>query len=79
MQVHVTGVPHFDWGLVELFWTGLWLAFWIGLLYLLVRAFRGRGSAAPPRSPGLEVLEERYARGEITREEFLERRSVLLD
>jgi putative membrane protein len=28
-------------------------------------------------SSGLQVLEERYARGEITREEFLERRAVL--
>jgi putative membrane protein len=30
------------------------------------------------RSPALRLLEERYARGEISREEFLERRSVLL-
>lgn len=30
------------------------------------------------RSPALRTLEERYARGEIAREEFLERRSVLL-
>jgi uncharacterized membrane protein len=29
--------------------------------------------------PALRMLEERYARGEITREEFLERRRVLLD
>ncbi|HEX9312162.1 MAG TPA: SHOCT domain-containing protein [Actinomycetota bacterium] len=29
-------------------------------------------------SPALRVLEERYARGEISREEFLERREVLL-
>ncbi|TMK86478.1 MAG: SHOCT domain-containing protein [Actinobacteria bacterium] len=29
--------------------------------------------------PALRLLEERYARGEITREEFLERRRVLLE
>jgi putative membrane protein len=29
-------------------------------------------------SPALRLLEERYARGEISREEFLERRAVLL-
>jgi putative membrane protein len=29
--------------------------------------------------PALRMLEERYARGEITRQEFLERRRVLLD
>ncbi len=28
-------------------------------------------------SPALRLLEERYARGEISREEFLERRAVL--
>jgi putative membrane protein len=30
------------------------------------------------RSPALRTLEERYARGEISRDEFLERRTVLL-
>jgi putative membrane protein len=29
--------------------------------------------------PALRLLEERYARGEITRDEFLERRRVLLE
>jgi putative oligomerization/nucleic acid binding protein len=29
--------------------------------------------------PALRLLEERYARGEISREEFLERRRVLLE
>ncbi len=80
MEVYVEGFPsRLGWSLMELFWTGLWLAFWIGLIYLLVRAFRSRGDIWPRQSPGLEVLEERYARGEITREEFLERRTVLLD
>lgn len=49
----------------------LGLAFWILLIALIVALVR-----APGRS-GARVLEERYARGEITREEFLERRAVL--
>jgi uncharacterized membrane protein len=39
-----------------------------------------RGTRTPARDSaggGLRVLEERYARGAITREDFLERRAVL--
>ena len=31
----------------------------------------------PPRSPGLDILEERYAKGEINREEYLEKKKDL--
>ena len=59
------------WGL-----TGL--VFWILLIVLIVVLVRGRqSSAVAPGGPAVRLLEERYARGEITREEFLERRSVL--
>ncbi len=53
--------------------------FWIGVLLVGVNAlFRRR---PPGRSSGiaLRILEERYARGEIPREEYLERRAVLED
>jgi putative membrane protein len=30
------------------------------------------------RSPGLEILEDRYARGEINRDEFLQKREDIL-
>jgi uncharacterized membrane protein len=30
------------------------------------------------RSPGLETLEQRYARGDITRDEYLEKKADLL-
>ena len=36
------------------------------------------GSSAPPASSALQVLEDRYARGDIDREEFLERKQDLL-
>ena len=56
----------------------LGLAFWILLIALIVALVRGtRPSVRAPDGPGVRVLEERYARGEITREEFLERRAVL--
>jgi putative membrane protein len=44
--------------------------------FLLVRARTPR--AAPPfRSPGLDELDVRYARGEVTRDEYLQRRADL--
>lgn len=60
------------------------LAFWIGVIVvavmLLQREFdRPRGMRFGRRSSALDILEERYARGEIPREEFLERRRILLE
>lgn len=63
------------WGLLA----GLaWAAFWVLVIIVVVGLVRGR-STAPGRGSrqALRVLEERYARGEITREEFFERRDVL--
>jgi putative membrane protein len=62
------------------------LLFWgliIVVLVLLVRALSGRSSdsgesgATPPRPTPLEILRERYARGEIDKAEFEERRKTL--
>ncbi|HEX2088809.1 MAG TPA: SHOCT domain-containing protein [Actinomycetota bacterium] len=68
-------------------WTWGWvfplagMLFWVALIVggvLLLRndAPRLRDRFATPSA--LRILEERYASGEITREEFLERRAVLL-
>lgn len=64
------------WGLLAVVLT---VAFWVLVGYLLLRLLRrspGRGGRST--SSGVAVLEERYARGEITRDEYLERRAVLL-
>jgi putative membrane protein len=59
-------------------WGFMGLAFWILLIGLIVLITRGMATAArASREPAVRLLEERYARGEITREEFLERRAVL--
>jgi len=60
----------------------LWVAFWVAVVVVIVSLVRGRhhhhhGDQPGPSTPALRVLEERYARGEISQEEFLERRSVL--
>jgi putative membrane protein len=65
------------WGLA-IVWGLMGAAFWILLIALLVLLVRGmRTSAGASGGPGVRLLEERYARGEISREEFLERRAVL--
>jgi putative membrane protein len=59
-------------------WGFMGLAFWILLIGLIVLIARGMPTTArDSRGPAVRLLEERYARGEITREEFLERRAVL--
>lgn len=55
------------------------VAFWglvIGALALLVRAFSGKATGAA-RHQALELLKERYARGELDRDEFLQRKRDL--
>lgn len=63
------------------------IAFWGGiivLVVLLVRWLGGAGtsshtsSSAPRRTP-LEILQERFAKGEIDKEEYEERRKLLSD
>jgi uncharacterized membrane protein len=59
-------------------WGLMGVAFWIVLIALLVLLVGGmRTTARASGGPAVRLLEERYARGEITREEFLERRTVL--
>jgi putative membrane protein len=59
---------------------GLWFL-WIVLFWGLVAFFfwRRRGWRHDPRSSGEAVLGERYARGEITEDEYRERLRVLKD
>lgn len=57
--------------MMALFWAGL-----VAAIYVVVRT--GAGSRTPPsRSKALDILAERFARGEISAEDFEERRSVI--
>jgi len=64
-------------------WWGLWLAwmvlFWGAVFFLIFRIGRRRGPGGPWRDEGWgqRVLAERYARGEISEEEYHQRLSVL--
>ena len=75
--------PHmFGWG-----WMGgfgpMHILSWLlvaALIVAIVRASRRRpaeGPPAGPRSGGLSILEERYAKGEIQRDEYLQKKADL--
>lgn len=76
-----------DWGFGHMAFGGLMMVlFWGGIIVLIVLAVRWLGtgsssapSAHPPRKTPREILEERFARGEIDKEEFEERRKLLSD
>jgi putative membrane protein len=74
-------------------WGGMgWMPFmgifWLLVLFLLVAAamgaFRRHGGThhwsegGEQRSTGLAILEERYARGEINRDEYLQKKQDIL-
>lgn len=58
----------------------LWMAlFWVGVILLVVWAVRRPEDDTTVRKPtALEILEERYARGELDADEFTARRQQLV-
>ena len=57
----------------------LWMAlFWIGVILLVVWAVRGAEETRPSQRSALEILEERFARGELDADEFTARRQQLV-
>ncbi|HJO68112.1 MAG TPA: SHOCT domain-containing protein [Rhodospirillales bacterium] len=61
----------------------VFLAVLVALVTFAVRwtggSHRGRGAGAPSRDAPLDILKERFARGEIDAQEFEERRRILGD
>ena len=70
-------IAWWGWGPDVVFFGLLPLLFLGGLIVIGVLLIGSPKSAPPSRTNALSILEERYARGEITREEFVERREVL--
>lgn len=69
------GFDHFGMGAGGLGMLLIWLVPLV-LLFLLFRHLAG-DKKKRRRETALEILEERYARGEIEREEYLQRRADL--
>jgi len=48
-----------------------WVAIIVGVFYLVrLLINQSKATSRPPENPALEILKQRYARGEISREEF---------
>ena len=61
------------------FWVVLLIAVIVAIVWLVrTMAPAGTRGSAAPRSAGLSLLDERYARGEINRDEYLQKRGDLL-
>ena len=73
---HMNG---YGWGMGG-FGVLLMVVVWVGVIVgavFLIRLAVGNRSAGPESRSALEILEERYARGEIDREEFEQKRTDL--
>ena len=78
---------HHDFGVGMMLFGGLMMiAFWGGIIVLIVfvvRGLSGGGSTRRDRQAGsqaaLDILQERYARGEIDHDEFERRKQLLTE
>jgi putative membrane protein len=87
-QAQPYGWANGGWGPWGWGWYGpLHMVIWLFVLALIVTGvvWLARGTphanaprSAPRRPPGLDTLEERYARGEINRDEYLQKRRDIL-
>ncbi len=65
-------------GWVGLVWMVLMWGAILAVVFAVVRGTTGTSARGERSSPGpLEILDERFARGEISAEEYAERRQVL--
>ncbi|MEW8998448.1 MAG: SHOCT domain-containing protein [Thermoanaerobacter sp.] len=64
----------FIWGII---WSAIEIGLIIVAIYFIISSFRGTRNRSH-KSDALEILKERYVRGEISEEEYLERKKKYL-
>jgi putative membrane protein len=78
---------HYDFGFGHMLFGGLMMiAFWGGIIVLIILAVRWLSSGGPAgrerpsgRQSALEILQERHARGETDHDEFEKRKRLLTE
>lgn len=69
-----------DWNTMGFFGWSMMIVFWGAVVFLVAWGIRALGaSRSDTKSSALEVLQRRYAAGEIDGDEFEERRRLLED
>ena len=77
MDYYGYGMGHgFGWVFMILFWVLIVLGV-IAVVKLLIAPGQSGETRRPPHHSALEILNERYARGEINKEEFEQKRKDL--
>ncbi len=56
----------------------LWIALLAGLIFWIIKATQKGGNQLSQPESAIDILKKRYARGEISKEEFEERKKDLL-
>jgi len=74
---HMSGMMGFGWGFMFLIPLLFLALIAVGAYYLLTEFARSSGPSSGGGKRALEILKERYARGEITREQFLKMKEGL--
>ena len=68
----------YGWGVAHMIiWVVIVIAIIVGIVWLVRSLSAKDDRVLPRRRAGLDVLEERYARGEINRDEYLEKKRDL--
>lgn len=68
------GYGSFGGGILEILF---WILIVIGIIYLVKHLSRGREKGERKEERAIEILKERYARGEISKEEFEQKKKEL--
>jgi putative membrane protein len=55
----------------------IWLIFLIVVAYFVYKLIKSEGILAPPSSSAENILAERYAKGELTREQYVQMKEDL--
>jgi putative membrane protein len=67
-----------DWSGGGWFMMIFWWIIVIGVVYLVVKALAGQRSDSRKEDSALEILKKRYARGEVSKEEFESKKKDLI-
>jgi putative membrane protein len=63
-----------SWGVDGWIWMAVWIAALLVMVWLVVRS-----PSHPTEADATEILRSRFARGEISKDEFEQARKILLD